>query len=520
MSFRGRVSLCWLLLGVFACREQEAVNLVPAPEIVDFFPRRAAAAERVSLRGRYFGTDKDALRLRLGAKSVEIEGELLDTLLRFRVPVGMPIAEVPVYLRRGEKETQATERLLIVAAAENTLVEDETIKLGTLTRDQLGDVLSEADVTFPGVAQFRIFLRYDLDFYVVRYNTSYRGLRQRASALVSMPRGAPSAALIGVCHGTIAKDLRAPSVSLSALSSFDPATISSGEGGLQTVLFAMMASLGYVCVQPDYLGFGASLEVVHPYYHAESLARDVVDALQAAYGLAAEESVSVDGTLYLTGYSQGGHVAMATQRALEASPRQGMHLQMSVVGAGAYDLEGMLSYILSQNTFSNPCYLSYVLHAYRAVEPDFSVSYGLVFKEPYAGLIPTLFDKERSYTELNAMLSVDLRELLTDKFRAQGMRAAEYAPLREALVRNSLLSWTPKARLLLCHGREDEVVPYNNTEITYERLLARAGEGIVELRPLEGDHSSAIVPYAKEMLIAVETQRSASAAQGRPLIQP
>ena len=507
MFFRHKAILCGLLLLLFACEKREVTNLGPAPEISSFSPEWVVAGEEVALRGSYFGTDKSALEVLLGERVVEIEGELRDTLLQLRVPLDFSVGEVPISLRREGKTTQATSMLRIVEPARPTLIENKTIKLGTFTSAQLSSLLSEVDVSLPGVEKLRFFLRYDVDFYVVNYNTSYKSSPQRASALVSVPRAAPASALLGVCHGTITKNLDAPSVSLASLGTFEPSAVLGDNSRVLNFLYATLASLGYVSVQPDYLGFGESRDVVHPYYYAESLAGDVVDALQAAYALAIKKDISVDGKLYLTGYSQGGHVAMATQRAIEANPRQGLHLQMNVVGAGAYDLEGMLNYLLSQDTFSQPYYLPYLFHAYKSVNA-FDILYSTVFKEPYASLIPTLFNKERTGTEINAMLNSDLRQLLADAFRTKALQAPEYAPLIRALKENSLLNWTPKAKLLLYHGKDDTVVPYSNSELTYQRLSARAGEGVVELHELKGDHSSAVVPYAQAFLLAIRAHRT------------
>ena len=68
---------------------------------------------------------------------------------------------------------------------------------------------------------------------------------------------------------------------------------------------------------PDYLGLGSSPSY-QGYGHARSEATCVVDALRAGRSLCASNNVTLNGQLFLTGYSEGGQVTMAAHRELEA----------------------------------------------------------------------------------------------------------------------------------------------------------------------------------------------------------
>lgn len=91
------------------------------------------------------------------------------------------------------------------------------------------------------------------------------------------------------------------------------------EGAL---IAAMFAAQGYIVVAPNYAGYDISTLGYHPYLNATQESGEMIDALTAARaGLpnTFANATSDNGKLFLTGYSEGGYVAMATLRAMEAS---------------------------------------------------------------------------------------------------------------------------------------------------------------------------------------------------------
>ena len=98
---------------------------------------------------------------------------------------------------------------------------------------------------------------------------------------------------------------------------------------------AFYAAQGYVVVAPNYAGYDASSLPYHPFLVAQQQANDMIDALTAARIALPllDTPVPVSGKLFLTGYSQGGHVAMATQRALQ---QQGVLVTASAPLSGPY----------------------------------------------------------------------------------------------------------------------------------------------------------------------------------------
>jgi pimeloyl-ACP methyl ester carboxylesterase len=90
--------------------------------------------------------------------------------------------------------------------------------------------------------------------------------------------------------------------------------------GESMLIAAMFAAQGYIVVAPNYAGYDTSTLPYHPYLNGDQQSKDMIDALTAArsaLGSIPASETSDDGRLFITGYSQGGYVAMATQRALQ-----------------------------------------------------------------------------------------------------------------------------------------------------------------------------------------------------------
>ena len=145
--------------------------------------------------------------------------------------------------------------------------------------------------------------RYSVVAYRIEYLTSDAdGKEVRASGLVSVPQkpaGARSPVL-SYQHGTIFRDAEAPS-----------------NNAVASEVAVVLASLGYIVLAPDYVGFGASRGTPHPYLLARPAAAATVDFLTAARTWRGQAQVADNGQLFLTGYSEGGYVTMAAHRALQ-----------------------------------------------------------------------------------------------------------------------------------------------------------------------------------------------------------
>ena len=152
-------------------------------------------------------------------------------------------------------------------------------------------------------------------------------------------------------HGTITLHSDAP----SNFSTSDP----------DALLYGALSSSGFISVIPDYIGFGSSSSILHPYYVEEYTASAILDMLKAAKELADEKNVKFNTRLFLAGYSEGGYATMATHKAVEETSVDGFELIASFAGAGAYDVKGMQDYLFGLETYDDPYYLAYLVRSYQ-----------------------------------------------------------------------------------------------------------------------------------------------------------
>jgi hypothetical protein len=155
-----------------------------------------------------------------------------------------------------------------------------------------------------------------VDFYYVKFWTvGGAGEATESSGALMVPTGAAPA-----CSGPRPIVLYAHGTNIDkALNIADVTNATNTEGVL---IAAMFAAQGYIVVAPNYAGYDISTLGYHPYLNAEQQSGEMIDILTAARAALSKTlsaATSDSGKLFVTGYSQGGYVALATQRALQAA---------------------------------------------------------------------------------------------------------------------------------------------------------------------------------------------------------
>lgn len=335
-----------------------------------------------------------------------------------------------------------------------------------------------------GLNELADHVQYDAKIYRMVYRTSFNGRKVEASGIVGIPVDFQGALpVISMQHGTIIRKSDAPSRNVN-----------------DYLLFSAMATTGMITLIPDFLGFGESEDIFHPYYIEEWEARPVVDMIKAAVELMADSAWIWNNKLFLTGYSEGGYVTMATHKFIQEHPEEGLTVTASAPAAGGYDLIHMKDYFFSLDTYHEPFYLAYVFQAYKNT---FSWNKPLTafFQEPYATLIPGLFNGTLGGSEINLQLTEVVSDYLNPAMLETFETNPEYSELRKALMENSLTDWMPEAPMRMYHGTADITVPYDNTIATYQQLKENGAGNNLELISLEGAmHATGLIPMMKDMV--------------------
>lgn len=324
-----------------------------------------------------------------------------------------------------------------------------------------------------GSNTINVKLIYDVNAYKISYRTvDSKGNIITVSGSIFIPVSKNNLSLISIQHGTQTKRTSVGSTS----------SLNAPEG-------LIAASLGYYAVVPDYIGLGEST-LLHPYHLAKPSADAVVDIIRAGREFALSKGITLNGQVFLAGYSEGGYVTMAAQKEIEKSFSSEFNLTAVAPMAGAYDLNLTAKKIIEGKIYNQPAYLAFFSVAYNNYYGWNKL--GEFFNPPYAEMLPGLFDGTKSTGEINQALTNDVAKLFKQSFIDAYLNGTE-TTLTQAFIENSLLDWTPKAPMRLYHGDADEYVPYENS--TKARDLFRSRGTNVELITITGGtHTSTALP--------------------------
>ncbi len=307
---------------------------------------------------------------------------------------------------------------------------------------------------------------------------------------------------------------------------FDLSQLVASDNPEGVLLAAVFAAEGYIVVAPNYLGYDSSTLGYHPYLIADQQSKEMIDALTAARSAlptADAPSSSDGGKLFVTGYSEGGYVAMATQRAMESA---GMTVTAAAPMSGPYALAAFGDAIFEgEVSGSATVNVALLIDAYQNAYGDLYSAPGEVFESKYAATVPTLLPSTTALSALQAqgkfpaalfnstpptpgyavytpattpanLASVFAAGFGTDDLVNNSYRGAYIADalmnpdggfpqvtnglpaanpgnkLRARLKLNDLRSWTPTAPTLLCGGNSDPNVFFFNAVLMQDYWTA------------------------------------------------
>ncbi|MFE7312403.1 alpha/beta hydrolase [Streptomyces sp. NPDC057555] len=368
--------------------------------------------------------------------------------------------------------------------------------LGGQTRDQIV-AAARAQGFAGGDAELREAVRHD----VVRYRVVYRtrtpdGRPTTASGLLVLPRTTTREAALPTVlhtHGSMMARDRAPSVNTQ---------------GTDHVAALVYAAGGRVTLAPDYLGLGLG-PGRHPFMDIASTVSTSLDLLRVSPAALAQVApdrrarVALDGSVYVTGFSQGGQAAMGVSRALAGGAVPSFRLRGLAPVGGEYDLERVEIPGLFDgrvNATAGVMATAYFLTAQQHLSsPPLYTDPATVFRPPYATYVEDLFDGEHSQDEVVQKLPGTLEELVTDEWYAALHRPA--GPLLDALRRNdTTCAWAPKVPVTLYTAAGDQEAPRDNT-LSCARQLAAHGvtARIVDHGSVghEGAFQHSVIPIAE-----------------------
>ena len=236
----------------------------------------------------------------------------------------------------------------------------------------------------------------------------------------------------------------------------------------------------YVVVMPDYIGFGVSAEMAHPYLHGELTAQNCVDMY-----LASQHTIDslcpglCTDSIYIVGFSQGGATAIWTLKLLEEQYADRIHVKACLAGSGPYDVAVTYDQAVAANKIGMPAVAPMLVMGTNA-------AYDLHlrtedFFTPALDKVYWKYIASKKY-KVGTIYSRMSNHRLSYWFKAEGMDKSQPATKRmyEGLLRSSLVhypldesdpdgcvtctSWRPQTKVYIFHSTTDDIVTFRCAE--------------------------------------------------------
>jgi alpha-beta hydrolase superfamily lysophospholipase len=338
-----------------------------------------------------------------------------------------------------------------------------------------------------GQTEFVDLVKYSVKSYRLVYETTYNGKPVKASGVVYIPLGLTGKApLISLQHGTTFLKSEAPSVST------DPT-------GME-----YFASAGYIAIMPDFIGYGESAQIFHPYYDKAHAASAVIDMIKSTKEFLAKENIAYTEDLFLAGYSEGGYVTLAAAEEIEKNPEHQLTVKAVAAGAGGYDLTEMLKSITTSSYYSYPGYLAFVLMSYNNTY-NWEKPLSYFFQDKYAKALESSMNGSYGGSYINSKLTTHVPSLLASGFYTSLQSPEGEKQLKDALAHNSIYGWNTKIPTRLYHGTKDEIIPYQNSEATLKSFQAAGTKNVTLTSIPSGTHGSSFFPMLQAFIPWFET---------------
>lgn len=420
------------------------------------------------------------------------------------------------------------------STAEGTLAYNPPFRIASLTAAALTAQLG-ASASGQQLLSLAGTPKCGVDFHLIQYTTvGGAGEATNASGALMIPTGGTGCGgkrpIVEYAHGT------------ATTSSYNIAdiTATTNEAWSESVLIAaMFAAQGFIVVAPNYVGYDqadvATLSY-HPYLNGTQNAHDMMDALSAARSALASGlgGASDNGQLLLTGYSEGGYVAMAAHKAMQAA---GMTVTAAAPMSGPYATEALGDAIVFGNVdLGSTVFLPLITESYQKAYGNIYTQTSDIYETTYAVGIDSLLPNARSISDIFTLgrlpqtalfsstptglgpldtastvaqanplfaLGFGTSNLIKNSVRiayatdvfthpdggdaatpAAGVPLAQNVayPLRAALNKNDMRSWTPNGAtpIALCGGQNDPTVFYPvNTSVMLAYWAPLVGAGLV-----------------------------------------
>jgi hypothetical protein len=310
-------------------------------------------------------------------------------MINFLKSTGLALAAVVIAACGASGGTS----VVATSTAPGTLEENPPLRVGSLNAAAVGAEIGASAAGAQLIASVGA-PKCGVDLYYLKFWTlGGAGESTESSGAMMVPTGGTG------CSGPRPLVLYAHATNFSK--SMNLADPTNEEGQLLAGLFAAQ---GYIVVAPNYAGYDISTLGYHPFLNAAQQSGEMMNILSAARTAlpnTLSAATSDNGQLFITGYSEGGHVAMATMRAMQAA---GAKVTAAAPMSGPYALEALGDAIIFGNVVAaSTGFLPLFTTSYQKAYGNIYSTPSDIYSTTYATGIETLLPSATTLSSIPAL---------------------------------------------------------------------------------------------------------------------
>jgi pimeloyl-ACP methyl ester carboxylesterase len=270
----------------------------------------------------------------------------------------------------------------------------------------------------------------------------------------------------------------------------------SGASGRIPSTEAMQSCFGYITIIPDFIGYGVSQDIYHPFLEPEITGRVAYDMRQASREFLRTIGYELPEKTNIAGYSLGGSMAMAMVRYYQ---EHGEDVKIDKIGIGCGCYEPAAAFdAFARTGKSSYCLiptLIYSINKYHNLNLDFSK----IFTGDLLANYEEWLDRSDEHNQwfIQDRIGSDLHNYMHADFFTEEKNEEFNKVYRILKELSHVDGWTPEKAIYLYHAEDDESVPFECALYAYEEFTKRGAT--ISFFSGTGGH----VGYAAQMFISL-----------------
>jgi hypothetical protein len=239
--------------------------------------------------------------------------------------------------------------------------------------------------------------------------------------------------------------------------------------------------------------------------HGATEASATIDLMRATLEYCDANGIGFNDQVFLTGYSQGGHAAVATLKEIETNLSDEFNVIACAGGSGPYDMSGVQGSTVAESIpYASPEYLPYIIFSYQMVYGNLFNAPADFLVSPYDMTLPPLFDGLTSGGAIASAMPAIPNQIIVPA-ELEAFNTDPNHPMKLALQDNDLYDWAPQTPLRLYYCTGDMQVFHENALVAESTMESNGAADVTAVYMGTGDHGACAAPTLFDALAWFDT---------------